>query len=173
MPFAHDQPDHADRVFRLGVGRTVPRLRYQARRVAKELKKLLYDPKYAIRAAEIGRQVRAEDGIAAACDRIEQVLADTANAPRLPSGGNVAELLGDAMTPHSDKPRSGNGAGAKIGAPRTRPDSPPDRQLIGVSEAVRRHLGIFEAPRRFARRPQQINAPPVAKPAFGRPYLPW
>ena len=50
VPFAHDQPDHADRVFRLGVGRTVPRLRYQARRFAKELEKLLYDPKYAVRA---------------------------------------------------------------------------------------------------------------------------
>ena len=99
VPFAHDQPDHADRVFRLGVGRTVPRLRYQAKRVARELKKLLYDPRYAIRAAEVGRQVRAEDGIAVACDRIEQVLRDTVNAPRLPVGGDVSELLGDALHP--------------------------------------------------------------------------
>ena len=51
------------------------------------------------RAAEVGRQVRGEDGIAAACDRIEQVLRETVNAPRLPAGGNVAELIGDAITP--------------------------------------------------------------------------
>ncbi len=95
VPFAHDQPDHADRIYRLGVGRQVPRIRYQARRVAKELGKLLYDPRYAVRAAEVGRQVQAEDGVAAACDRIEQVLWQTGGGPRLPEGGDVSELVGD------------------------------------------------------------------------------
>ncbi len=95
VPFAHDQPDHADRIHRLGVGRNVPRIRYQARRVARELGKLLYDPKYAIRAAEVGRQVQGEDGIASACDRIERVLGETGDAPRLPEGASVSDLVGD------------------------------------------------------------------------------
>ena len=95
VPFAHDQPDHADRIARLGVGRSVPRIRYQARRVAYELRKLLTDPKYALKAAEIGHQVEAEDGIAAACDRIEQVLWETSDAPRLPEVADVHELVGD------------------------------------------------------------------------------
>ena len=68
MPYNHDQPDNAARVTRLGVARTVTRERYEAERVAQELRQLLENPAYAKRAAEVGRQVRAEDGTATAVD---------------------------------------------------------------------------------------------------------
>jgi UDP:flavonoid glycosyltransferase YjiC (YdhE family) len=75
MPFSHDQPDNADRVRRLGVARVMDRRRYVARLAARQLRRLLDDPKYADRAAAIGKRIGEEDGVAAACDAIEQHLA--------------------------------------------------------------------------------------------------
>lgn len=74
MPFAHDQPDNAARVTRLGVARTIARSRYHAPRVADELTALLNAPEYARRASEAGRRIRDERGVAAACDAIERQL---------------------------------------------------------------------------------------------------
>src|SRR5437899_11929132 len=56
VPFAHDQPDNAARVVRLGVARDIGRKHYRAERVASELAKLLEDPGYRKRAAEVGQQ---------------------------------------------------------------------------------------------------------------------
>ena len=75
VPFAHDQPDNAWRVERLGVSRTLRPPRYRAARAARELRTLLDDPRYAARAAEVGARVGAEDAVAAACDAIEARLA--------------------------------------------------------------------------------------------------
>jgi UDP:flavonoid glycosyltransferase YjiC (YdhE family) len=75
VPFAHDQPDNAARVVRLGVARDIGRSRYRAARVASELRELLDDPGYAARASDAGRRVQAEDGVAAACELIERRLA--------------------------------------------------------------------------------------------------
>lgn len=75
VPFAYDQPDHAARVTRLGVGRKLARSRYTADRVARELTALLGDPRPAQLAAEIGARVRAERGTEAACDALERALA--------------------------------------------------------------------------------------------------
>jgi UDP:flavonoid glycosyltransferase YjiC (YdhE family) len=61
VPFAHDQPDNARRVVRAGVGRTVARAAYAARRVTGELEKLLGVESMA-RAAVVGHQVRQEEG---------------------------------------------------------------------------------------------------------------
>ncbi len=72
VPFSHDQPDNAARVTRLGIARTLPRQRYNARRAAAELKELMGNPKHARGAAEVGRIVRREDGAGAACDAIEK-----------------------------------------------------------------------------------------------------
>ena len=72
VPFAHDQPDNAARVARLGVARQIGRPQYRAGRVAAELRTMLEDPGYEARAAEVGRRIRSEDGVAAACDAIEQ-----------------------------------------------------------------------------------------------------
>jgi UDP:flavonoid glycosyltransferase YjiC (YdhE family) len=73
-PYAHDQPDNAARVVRLGVARTVVPARYTATRAARELAALLDDPAVARRAAEVGRQVQCEHGVAVACDAIERLL---------------------------------------------------------------------------------------------------
>lgn len=75
VPWAHDQFDNADRVQRLGVARTVDRERYTVRTAAGSLRKVLDDPEFAHRADAVGRQVRAENGTATACDAIEKVLA--------------------------------------------------------------------------------------------------
>ena len=74
VPFAHDQQDNAARVERLGIARQVGRTKYTARRVAAELRALLEDGRYAAKAEEVGRRIRSEDGVAAACDAIEQRL---------------------------------------------------------------------------------------------------
>ncbi|HTU24612.1 MAG TPA: nucleotide disphospho-sugar-binding domain-containing protein [Pirellulales bacterium] len=71
MPYSYDQPDNAARVTRLGVARVVSRRRYTAGRAAAELDRLLADPAYAARAAAIGARIRAEDGVAVACDALE------------------------------------------------------------------------------------------------------
>ncbi len=74
MPYSHDQPDNAARVQRLGTSRTISRKQYSASRVVKELSELLENPTYAAKAAEIGQIIRAEDGVAVACDAIEKQL---------------------------------------------------------------------------------------------------
>jgi rhamnosyltransferase subunit B len=74
VPFSHDQFDNGSRVERAGVGRTLPRAKYNAASAARELRALLARESYTTRAAEVGRQVRSEDGAAAAADAIEEVL---------------------------------------------------------------------------------------------------
>lgn len=63
MPYSHDQPDNAARVERLGVSRTIPRNKYFATRVVKELSILLENHNYATKAIEIGGIIQAENGI--------------------------------------------------------------------------------------------------------------
>ena len=70
VPFAHDQPDNAARVTRLGVARTISRREYKAERVAIELRELLLNPFYMRRAQQIGHRVRCENGAAFAVDLI-------------------------------------------------------------------------------------------------------
>lgn len=74
VPFAFDQPDNAAHAERLGGSRTLPRSKYQAARVAKELNMLFTMQDYATSAAEIGSELQKENGAAIACDLIEQVL---------------------------------------------------------------------------------------------------
>jgi UDP:flavonoid glycosyltransferase YjiC (YdhE family) len=74
VPFSHDQFDNGSRVARCGAGRMLPRSKYNAGSATRELRALLTDESYTTRAAEVGRQVRAEDGAAAAADAIEEVL---------------------------------------------------------------------------------------------------
>jgi UDP:flavonoid glycosyltransferase YjiC (YdhE family) len=74
VPFAHDQPDNARRVERLGISRTIPRQRYTVRRAMSNLRRVLEDPIYARRAAEIGQRIQLEDGVGTACTALEQVL---------------------------------------------------------------------------------------------------
>jgi rhamnosyltransferase subunit B len=79
IPYTYDQPDNAARVQRLGTSRTISRRQYSASRVAQELGKLLDDPNYAIKAAEIGYMIQAENGVSVACDAIEKQLKEAAS----------------------------------------------------------------------------------------------
>jgi UDP:flavonoid glycosyltransferase YjiC (YdhE family) len=70
VPHAHDQPDNAARVVRLGVARTVLPRQYRGARVAKELERLLSNTSVATRAAEVAESVVSEGGAAAAAAAI-------------------------------------------------------------------------------------------------------
>ena len=74
VPWAHDQPDNAYRITKIGVGRTVPRSRYRGSRVERELNQLLNNKSYAQHAREIGGRISSESGIETACDAIEKLL---------------------------------------------------------------------------------------------------
>ncbi|MGE0463547.1 MAG: glycosyltransferase [Vicinamibacterales bacterium] len=74
VPHAHDQPDNASRVTRLGVARTLYPKRYTPDAVARELGDLLADERRALRAKEVAATVRAETGPATACDAIERIM---------------------------------------------------------------------------------------------------
>lgn len=71
VPWAHDQPDHARRLTRAGLARRLPRARYTASAAARELRALLDDAGCLARCAEAGARVRAERGVAAACEALE------------------------------------------------------------------------------------------------------
>jgi UDP:flavonoid glycosyltransferase YjiC (YdhE family) len=75
VPFSHDQPDNAERAERLGVARVLPRRRFTVAAACAELRRLLDEPRYSRRAAEVRTALAREDGVAAACDRIEATLA--------------------------------------------------------------------------------------------------
>jgi UDP:flavonoid glycosyltransferase YjiC (YdhE family) len=74
VPYAHDQPDNAERLRRLGVARTISGSRYNSVRAITELRHLLDDPRYSQRASGVGQTVREEDGVRVACDALEEVL---------------------------------------------------------------------------------------------------
>ncbi len=73
VPWAHDQPDNAERVRRLGVAKTLARRRYTGARAAAAIRELLDRSRYAETAAAIRNRLLSEDGTAAACDRIEEL----------------------------------------------------------------------------------------------------
>jgi rhamnosyltransferase subunit B len=74
VPFAFDQSDNAEHARRLGTSRTLYRQQYKAARVASELTKLLDEPQYAIKARQVGEELRRENGVATACDLIEEFM---------------------------------------------------------------------------------------------------
>jgi rhamnosyltransferase subunit B len=79
VPYSHDQPDHAARLTRLGIARTVPRERYGARVAAREIRALLWDKGYAERAHDVGVRVQSETGASTACDRLERLIGQNDN----------------------------------------------------------------------------------------------
>jgi UDP:flavonoid glycosyltransferase YjiC (YdhE family) len=72
VPFSHDQPDNGRRVERLGVARVIPRSRYRADRVGRELTTLL-TPDYDSAARAAACEMEREDGVAAACEGLERL----------------------------------------------------------------------------------------------------
>ncbi len=84
MPMAHDQPDNAARVARLGAGLVLPRSRYTARRVTPLLGELLNNPAYKRNSVALSRRIDMGSARVAACLAIESLyatfLATTATA---------------------------------------------------------------------------------------------
>jgi UDP:flavonoid glycosyltransferase YjiC (YdhE family) len=74
VPHAHDQPDNAHRVARLGVARVVDARRYRARRVSAALEALLAESGYRTAAERASKVIASEDGPGAACEAIEAAL---------------------------------------------------------------------------------------------------
>jgi UDP:flavonoid glycosyltransferase YjiC (YdhE family) len=74
VPHAHDQPDNAFRVERLGVARVVYPRQYKGGRIVEVLGGLLGDASVATAAAAVGARVSAEDGARVASEWIETVL---------------------------------------------------------------------------------------------------
>jgi UDP:flavonoid glycosyltransferase YjiC (YdhE family) len=73
MPFSHDQPDNARRMRRLKVARAIRRGDYTPIRVARKLRAMLDEPKYARRAEAVARMLGHEDGVKSACDALEEL----------------------------------------------------------------------------------------------------
>lgn len=94
VPHAHDQPDNASRVARLGVARVVLPRKYRGARVANELGRLLSDRGMAARAAEVAAVVGGEGGADVAAAAIER-----ACATLVPGNANGSRLV------HSQKER--------------------------------------------------------------------
>lgn len=74
MPYAHDQPDNAARVARLGISRTIGRYRYTAARAASAIKALLGNPACIRRSVEVAAHIRQENGVEQACLALEKLL---------------------------------------------------------------------------------------------------
>jgi UDP:flavonoid glycosyltransferase YjiC (YdhE family) len=70
VPWAHDQPDNGYRLQKMGVARVLARHRYNAANAAQALKEL-QDPRYMAEAVRLAESINREDGLTAACDRIE------------------------------------------------------------------------------------------------------
>ncbi len=75
VPFAHDQPDNADRLQRLGVAKVIPAGKYSTPRVAMLLRNLLGDPLIGDAAPQIRRKFDGLDAIGRTCDLIESLAA--------------------------------------------------------------------------------------------------
>jgi rhamnosyltransferase subunit B len=76
VPHAHDQPDNARRVQRLGVSRTLYPKVLSPHTLRRELEALAREPSYAARARAVAATVRSEAGALGAADAIEAVLHD-------------------------------------------------------------------------------------------------
>ncbi|HKF47921.1 MAG TPA: glycosyltransferase [Terracidiphilus sp.] len=82
MPYSHDQPDNARRMRRLKVARTIQRKDYTPQRVARKLRAMLDEPKFAEKAASVARRLAHENGTKAACDALEELAKSRDQGPR-------------------------------------------------------------------------------------------
>lgn len=92
VPWAHDQPDNALRLTKLGVARTVRRSRYAAPLVARELRGLLNESAYARRASLIGPEIAKDEGLRNGVDGVESFLRDCIfSAPAQESSAGLSD----------------------------------------------------------------------------------
>jgi rhamnosyltransferase subunit B len=80
VPFAHDQPDNAARLERLGVGRSLWPERCRAPAVEQKLGELLHSAEVARRCAEVAARFRGADALGAACREVEQLASRATSA---------------------------------------------------------------------------------------------
>jgi UDP:flavonoid glycosyltransferase YjiC (YdhE family) len=59
---------------RLGAGLHLPRSAYSVRSATAALERLLSEKQFSSRAARVGAEIQAENGLAAACDAVEALL---------------------------------------------------------------------------------------------------
>ncbi len=85
VPFGFDQFDHADRMSRLKLGRSLKLSSYRASRVSIELARLLESADYKAQAAEVAQKISVENGAEAAVDALEVLLNQTPRAGSRPS----------------------------------------------------------------------------------------
>lgn len=71
MPMGFDQFDNGDRVARLGVGRMLPRSRFDGRRLAATITPLLAEASVAVRCAAVAARLAAREGLEVAADEVE------------------------------------------------------------------------------------------------------
>jgi rhamnosyltransferase subunit B len=71
VPHAHDQPDNAFRIERLGLGMSISPERYKASRVARTLKQLLGSSQIRTRCAEYAGKIDSQTALKQACDLVE------------------------------------------------------------------------------------------------------
>ncbi len=78
VPFSHDQPDHAFRIQKLGLGTTLARSSYTSGRFVGKLREIL-DGRYDQRAKELGLLIQREDGVDEACRIVGGLVEDMLN----------------------------------------------------------------------------------------------
>jgi UDP:flavonoid glycosyltransferase YjiC (YdhE family) len=80
MPLAHDQPDHALRLRKLGVGASLPPSVFRAARVAEVLGQLLGSVEVRRRCHDLARRFHGQDALDMACRLIESLSVDATAA---------------------------------------------------------------------------------------------
>jgi rhamnosyltransferase subunit B len=73
MPYSHDQPDNARRMRRLKVARSISRNDYKPMRVARRIREILEEPKFAEHARSVAETLTSENGVRTACEALEQL----------------------------------------------------------------------------------------------------
>ncbi len=74
VPWGHDQPDNAERIRRLGVGRVIGRKKYNFRAAARELDKVLNEPSYSTKAKQVKDCLATESALENAGSQIDRIL---------------------------------------------------------------------------------------------------
>ncbi len=86
-PWGVDQYFDGMQIARLGAGRWLPRRRYTVARAADTLSTLLHEPAYRERATAVASRIAREDGVAALCAEIEELLMRPARQSIAPGRG--------------------------------------------------------------------------------------
>ena len=77
MPYSHDQPDNARRMWRLKVARVIPKASYTPVAAANTLQAMLADPGLTRRAENVAKGINQENGVKTACDALEELYRNT------------------------------------------------------------------------------------------------